>query len=527
MKKLLLSLALLLTISACIKPTENNLDNRIISNNKTETGQTVVNSEPIEGILKAQEVKLNMYGTHILEDEMGAFLVYLQSKKISLSAYTDAKVSIEGELITTFDGEKILEVNTLKVLSEGEEEVVVGDQTYISPKLDINLTIPAEWQQEESEDKLKIYANGDNQLLQITKIENRKDKNLEKFVDEKDGVDLTVNEYEAIRTIQGETINVYIKAGENVYKVVFTPVENSATEKSRFYAILKTFSLNEEKKETKTKVCGGAGKIKCDAGFRCEINSQKELATGICIKIEGENPEDGDIAVLNTNETESAEVEEVAQKNEKFQVIDYVNENIDALLAEKEIDSVEIEGYEFSENGIVSVILKTAEKKYKTQYKYVVVDEYEVDLSETAFFEEGEGRDWEKISGEDKQSDTEKEVVTSEGETQAVVYEDMRFYENTHQNYTLQYPRSWYYSSFGVTNNTIWHVGFSDEEVELGTEKISVDILSGKVNTLEETNSGGLFKISLPRDDDTYFEIYGDEAMKETIKKMAETIEQK
>ncbi len=533
MKKLVLIPILLFTLSGCVQPNENEIDNRIIPD--TETGQLVVTNEPIKGILKAQEVKLNMYGTHILEDEMGAFLAYLQSKKINLSTYLDAKVQVAGEIINTFDGKQILEVNKVDLLAAADEEITqAGEQIYISQKLGINLTLPSEWQKEEEEDKLTIYLRGEEQLLQIEKIENKSEKDLLRFVEEANPVDLTINAYEAMRTTEDVNINVYISADTSVYKIVFTPIEQTATEKSQFYAVLKTFELNETgNSETRTRVCAGAGKIQCDPGFRCEIESDQELATGLCVKVEGDVEEiDQDvldliekdiIAEKQREETEENEDLKTPSKMEKFQVIDYINEHIDSLVAEKDMEEVGVQGYEFSEN-VVSVILKDSEKKYKLQYTYEVVDQFEVDLTETAYFVEGDGRDWEKITGEDKQFNAEKEVISSSGETQAVVYDDMRFYENTHQNYSLQYPRSWYYASFGAVNNKLWHVGFSDQEVELGNEKISVDILSGKVDNLAESDFGGLFRITVPRDDESHFELSGDEALKETIRRMAETI---
>jgi len=542
MKKTVFVFMLLVSLSACVQKTENNLNNRIVS--ETESGQVVNTNEPIEGILKAQEVKLNMYGTHVLEDEMGAFLIYLQSKKINLSSYVDAKVSVEGDVESTFDGKKILEVNKVDLFSAAYEEIEEAEnKIYISTKLGINLTLPAEWQKEESENLLTIYADGENPLLQINKIPNENEADLRDFIEEVDFADLTINEYEAVRTTENSKINVYIKAGGSVYKVVFTPIEESATEKSQFYAVLKTFALNEaEKKETYTRVCAGAGKIECDVGYRCEISSDKELATGICVKVDGDTEEidsnvldmiEQDIvdqnqikklAQLEAEELEDSE-EKIAVKIEKFQVIDYINEYLDDLIKGKEIENVQIEGYEFT-NNVVSVILKDSEKKYKIQYLFEVVDEYEVDLEETAYFVEGDGRDWEKVSGEDKQFDTEKEVISSAGETQAVVYDDMRYYENSHQNYSLQYPRSWYYASFGSVNGSIWHVGFSDEEVELGNEKISVDIFSGKADNVTESNFGGVFRVNVPRDEESHFEIFGDVSLEETIKRMAETITQ-
>ena len=411
---------------------------------------------------------------------------------------------------------------------------------YISQKLGINLNLPGEWQKEEADNTLTIYVRGEEKLIQITKTENEKDKDLMKFVDESDAVDLTINDYEAVRTSEDVNINVYIKAAENIYKIVFSPIEQTATEKSQFYAVLKTFELNETaKEETKTKVCAGAGKIKCDAGYRCEISSDKELASGLCMKVDGDeeeiNPDVLDLIekdIVDKNKLEEAEKEAQEQelssstesiKTEKFQVIDYINEHIEILIAEKEISEAQVEGYEFSEN-VVSVILKDSEQKYKIQYVYKVIDEFEVDLSEVAYFVEGDGRDWEKISGEDQQIDTEKEVVTSAGEVQAVVYEDMRFYNNARQNFSLQYPRSWYYSSFGASNNAILHVGFSNEPVELGTEQISVDILSGKVDNVMESVEGGNVLLSIPRDDDSYFQISGTSDLKETMQRMAETI---
>lgn len=524
MKKLIFALTLLISLSACGSRERNSLDDRIIP--EAETGTVVVSNEPVEGILKAQEVKLNMYGTHILEDEMGAFIVYLQSKTLSLSAYLDAKVSVSGKIVKTFDGKTILEVDQVELIAEPDEEIVMmGDQMYISQKLGFNLNLPAIWKYTESEEKLEISLQNNEKLIEITRLENTGKKVLEKFVEEPEPVDLTINSYEAMRTISDNQINVYISAGENVYKIVFTPVAQTATEKSQFYALLKTFELNAKTEaEIHTKVCGGAAKIECDAGYRCETSSENEMATGLCVKVTGSGAEI-DATGSGAEIAHSESGIDASAKTAKFQVIDYIDANIQNLLTEKSILSPQIEGYEFSEN-VVSVIFNSTDKKYKIQYRYRVIDEFEVELTEVAYFMEGDGRDWEKISGEDQQSDAAKEVIDATGEVKTVVLEDMRLYENTRQNYTIQYPRGWYYSSFGATGGALWHTGFGSEAVEQGNEQISVDIFSGKVDNVQESDFGGIFKVSIPRDETSHFEISGSTDLKETIRRMGETITQ-
>lgn len=471
MRRLISLFTLVLSLTACTGG--NSLDSRIIEDDSGK--QIVEENKPLEGIIIAQEYKLNMYGTHSLEDEMGAFIVYLQSKTISLNNYVGSKVSLEGTINKTYDGKTILEVNKIIVLQEGVVANTTSEEIYVSQNLGFNLTFPTAWKYEEGDNSLSILPDGTNTLIQIEKIENERDKELYKFVDEDDQTELTVNEFEAIRTIIDDTINVYINtANQNVYKVVFTPIEKTSTEKSSFYSILKSFASNEKKE--KVKVCGGVGKVKCASGYRCEVSSDEEDAVGVCMKIDAEEeidpeilamvekdvelqieaqeqaiaeaaaeiePEKIEIVAVNENidsitEAEfeqgyyyaqkdqkkpgtpsfwihsgegsdanwhlpavGSDIDEELKKNSKFQLIDYFNLNKKELLHEKNLVDFEVQGYEFSTNQIVFVILKTEEKNFKIQYQYNLIDEFEVELIEIAYFEEGEEGDWEKVSSVD------------------------------------------------------------------------------------------------------------------------------
>ena len=241
MRKLVFLTVLALCFSACTL-SKNTLDKRIIDDGSS-TGQIITDNKPIEGILQAQEITLNMYGTHLLEDEMGAFIVYLQSKKFALNNYIGSKVSVIGELRKTHDGIMIIDVNTIEVISVPDLDLSEKDEIYVSQNLGINFNLSSEWTYEEKDNQLDIYVKNGEILITLEKIENEKDKELGKFVDEDEQVELTINDFEAIRTTKANQIVVYIKAEQNIYKTSFFPVEETEIEKSQFYAFLKSFSF--------------------------------------------------------------------------------------------------------------------------------------------------------------------------------------------------------------------------------------------------------------------------------------------
>jgi hypothetical protein len=91
-------------------------------------------------------------------------------------------------------------------------------------------------------------------------------------------------------------------------------------------------------------------------------------------------------------------------------------------------------------------------------------------------------------------------------------------YVNKHMNYTLLYPKSWWYKSFGSVGENIWHTEFGEKEIEnIGEGSMIVEIKKGKHEMVfQEVENNFIF--FLPRNDTSHFKIYGSNEYKEMIK---------
>jgi hypothetical protein len=177
------------------------------------------------------------------------------------------------------------------------------------------------------------------------------------------------------------------------------------------------------------------------------------------------------------------------------------------------------------EQNLIIAIYLLEEKKFRTLFTYEP-SANEFNFIRKAHFEEGEERDWVILEGEDIRIKFDKKIIkpgsTSSG-TQ-IISKDMRLYENSHKDFSMQYPKNWYYRSFGAIEDTIWAVGFADESLDYFSDAIiSVVILEGEGDN-EKALKGDSYSVEVVRDEDSHFLLKGPLEMKETIDEMAETI---
>ena len=175
----------------------------------------------------------------------------------------------------------------------------------------------------------------------------------------------------------------------------------------------------------------------------------------------------------------------------------------------------------------MAVTYSISGEKYRALYEYKPSPEGYI-FAEKAMYKEGETRDWVLESGNDIKFLYDKKIVdTGTDAVPRVVLKDMRLYENSFKNFSLQYPASWYYRSFGAVNSTIWTVGFGNKPIDSVSDSVvTVVILAGAGNN-EESLMGESYSVETARDAESHFLIKGPLSMKDAIDKMADTLAQK
>ncbi|PCI24881.1 hypothetical protein COB57_03875 [Candidatus Peregrinibacteria bacterium] len=94
---------------------------------------------------------------------------------------------------------------------------------------------------------------------------------------------------------------------------------------------------------------------------------------------------------------------------------------------------------------------------------------------------------------------------------------DGRSYENPYLNFALQYPKNWWFRSFG-SDKGMWYVEFGEKEIEeIGDGNVQFQVEHGARGNIEETE-GSLFCAYAPRDTESHFQICGPENIKDEMK---------
>ena len=97
-------------------------------------------------------------------------------------------------------------------------------------------------------------------------------------------------------------------------------------------------------------------------------------------------------------------------------------------------------------------------------------------------------------------------------------------YENKHMNFSLTYPQSWWFKSFGSTPNTLWHTEFANHAIEnIGDGSIVVNVKNGARGLVVNKKENNI-SILIPRDSSSHFEISGNIEDEEIIQQMAKAV---
>ncbi len=537
-KKIFLTLALVSVLVGCSNNPPS-LEDRIADGTYDENAILTYN-----GIIEPLEIDVYQQGTHQIRTDDNE-LIIIQSQDYDLSKFLDKQVEITGysaELIG--NAEPVVNVIEVK-LEDGE---LAGEfENYENSLFGFSFDYPKVWE-------LKSRSGGvslDDDDSTWVKIEIFIDKtDLDAFVDtqeNEEGTPITIANQRSVRYSKGDTVCIYIPnpTKKKVYRITFNEDENDVDgNKELFYELLESFELIYKSVRTGDK-CGGKDDIQCDEGYICELSSAEEEASGICVSVDGEG-EDKDCPIIPPPlECKDYRVSEYSKTTGCPSRYECADDGINSFEEDEEvfsadvlintiekyqekilsIDDATLIQYELTESeSLVAIIYRNDEMKYKTLYSYAPsANEY--NFIEKAHFEEGDGQDWRLMSGKDLQSGFNKIVIKAEVSNEdsgpREVSSDMRLYENQFKDFSMEYPKNWYYRSFGAINNTRWIVGFADEPVEyLSDSVITVSILDE-----ERDASSDSYQVIKDRDDETVFVVEGHEDLKETIDLMADSIE--
>jgi hypothetical protein len=541
---ILFSLAFALSLSACGNNPPSLQDRVGQTTPPADQGSSTMS---YSGVIEPLQISAFQDGTHQIKTDSGETVV-IQSSTVNLSAYLGKKVTIKGSM-------QKLDHNTQEVFTvEDIQESDAGAQAtlhYESKKWGFGFDYSQDWTVFEGA-TLQL-KKGDSVVVQVASSD--LDTTLDDYVashEVEDGTSVTVGGQKSVRYATAGKIWIYTPnpSIKKVYKIEFLGGDSDT---GAFDALLESFDVLEVKTVAGDK-CGGTDNLGCTEGFRCDLQSADEAAEGVCVKVDDtQSPQDCPFVPKPENcvnvvpkslskngcptsyacadKPSDASAPAPAASEAPSSAIQ--GPTIDAVLAEFHKaqsgllpGDAEVQQYELvTEQSLLAVVYTQNGAQFRTLYQYSAADSG-TDFQWLASFKQGDKRDWELTEGKDVKITADVNIVKPGADTSVprVVGKDMRLYENFSKGYSVQYPKDWYYRSFGALDGNESAVGFADKPFDRYADSvITLVIAKGKSEGKKEVRSD-LYHIESPRDDSTHFVLEGPLGMKDDLEKMAGTL---
>ena len=411
--------------------------------------------ESFEGFLDKLKLDVHQKGTHQLTTEGGA-VIYLQSSSIDLNDYVGQEVEVFGEVREVVGSrEPVFSVASIVYLNEPSE---VEWLSYEDQALGLAFEHPSTWIPSPLANRITFDLEEDT-LVEITAISGQ--NNLELYAASQESsapVEVTVAEQRAIRYVSGSNLLFYVlnPPKEIIYKIEFLPsrdlIESGEDQVQQALFYDMLRSVSLiYVAEFEGEMCGGEPFLECAEDFVCQLNDGSNFATGVCVPVDGT----GDLSQCPFMARPDCSEYRISDYNARGCPSRYECVN--------GVSELEVEGTDFD-------------------------PDFENDLGEFV-------------------TSIEYEVPPVSSVTQSFVSENGGF--------ELSSPKSWYFVSFGPTENHLWTMGFLNEEFEALDEAL--------VTLNVENSSGGMVSRKVG---DVYYNFTGPSDLEGVMEAMANSVEE-
>jgi hypothetical protein len=478
-------------------------------------------------------------GTHLLEVSSG-HTIRLKSNNIDLTQekYLNKNVEVRGVLSKAEDGKDIMDVRSIDLVEDESQNGT--QQEFRNADLGFSLTYLDSWKVETTGDEVTFTApvisdsttevdlTEASDVIVIKRLPNPEKEPVETFLElPSDADELTdlgytqsligVDKLEGLKKESSDNlkVNVWLTRNEYLYVFSFTGSDNanSLNNRNTFYSMLSTFQfigMTEEEEEE-------------------EEEDNDDISTE---EVENET------AIPPIEEPEPVAKSEPVSSSSTYGVIaQYINETINTIAPEEsESGTWKATNFEFVDPNYVYVEYSDGSEYRRVLLTYNQNGGLNTDV--VGYFKPGETTSWQRVEGENPVESAEKIIVnlTDEGAQEAAtVKEGYRYFESTPYDFNAQYPSNWYFSGTSGGGDVAHHYGFSNEPVENGNEKVSIDIVSGSLpsgssvsvgsHTGIKVFDGSEMAIYIKRDDGLLYKIYGGSENEQYIIDMAASIQ--
>ncbi len=264
--------------------------------------------QEVEGVLSRVPLSLTRRGTHILKNQHGRELTYVESTAVNLGYIEGKTVTLLGTYQRNTD-KRALPVLVVEKVIKGGDDVL---REWKLPRLNLVLDVPTLWQGVITGSTAVFHAQGSSgTLLDIRTGSSSQLPFNFKTLSASGSLQVTplvLGLRKAAAVVDEEHNRWYVavdlsspsspQTTENVLVLTFKldPKENIDEQIQRFQRIVKTLTLTEKPRTTPTtpvpssgsgsvsadgRPCGGPAGILCPAGYYCAI-TDSSISAGIC-----------------------------------------------------------------------------------------------------------------------------------------------------------------------------------------------------------------------------------------------------
>jgi hypothetical protein len=467
-------------LTSCIGKTPS-IEDRIGDMSKLRDGA-------YEGIIEPlPELDVYQQGTHLLYDKDHKAII-IQSRTVDLNRYLNEEVRIEGKVSKGIgDAKDVLTVESIEYLDESRSQEMTA---YENRSFGFRMEHPATWLLSEQSNGLTLDFE-EATIVDIKVFDDEAD--LDDFLaseEEAEGVEVTIGAQRSIRFLSKGNMRFYVSnpPKEKVYLIKYMPTVSeeedeklAENELSLFYDMLESFELIYFTQLSGDK-CGGLQRLECPENYRCELEGAGKYAEGICVPLDSG-----------------------------------VSSSTCPFIATPS-DCYDYRISEYSKNGCPARYECVEEESGGSQPTFRdlnIVDAGKKPEEYTESYEEGlDEEDTEKIAEDAEDPENFEENETMSDYKIPEVDEVTREYLNNYKNFSVLYPKNWYFASFGPSDKVDWAVGFANRALEEPEEAIITLYLMDK--------DGGRFSKKIG---DTYYVIDGPVDLAEVMQAIVNSIE--
>ncbi len=250
-----------------------------------------------QGVITPKEITIFENGTHYLTTTAGKKYL-LKSSIIDLSRFENEQVAVTGETDNKQGGDDpvitVFGVDRIGQAPETRQSILTETE------LGFSVQLPGNWQRSMDETAtptvVTYHPENEDPIIKVESLSINSPAGIAAQQEMTSGIPVTITGKQGWRLlVPGGGIDIFVPLRDTRQIVVFhfVPGKNPEMERAVFYEMLTGLEWIDPQSASSsptattspgtTAYCGGIAKKLCPSGFRCELLTLEENATGVCV----------------------------------------------------------------------------------------------------------------------------------------------------------------------------------------------------------------------------------------------------